>query len=145
MNYIRYTGIVFALTVGLPIALGLLMQVTGVNLSSSATSIIPAMSAAGNEGQKFAKNRLRMPTRAETAPFVVLATLIAGGFQVLFTAIVITNVSGYEQLLQKSSSAGLVVGMLVFVVIVIAICNLVFLRMGCKNQLKALEKIGKPK
>jgi hypothetical protein len=145
MNYMRYTGIVLALTVGLPIVLGLLLQMTGINLSSSGTSIIPTMCAAGNEGQKFAKNRLRMPTRAETMPFVVLATLIAGGSQVLVTAIVITNVSGYDQLLQESQSAGLVIGMLIFVVIVIAICNLIFLRMGSKNQLKALDKIGTPK
>jgi hypothetical protein len=145
MNYIRYAGIVIALTVGLPIVLGLLRQVTGINLSSSATSIIPAMCAAMIEGQKFARKFLRLPTRAETISFVAVATLIAAGFQLLFTATVITNVPGYEHLLQTPPSMRLVIGMLIFVGIVIAICNLVFLRMGCKNQLKTLETTGQSK
>jgi hypothetical protein len=139
MNYMRYAGIVIALTIGVPIVLGLLRLATGISLSSSATMIIPAICAAMIEGQKFAKQFLRLPTRGESGSFVVIATLIAVGFQALFMATIITNLPGYDHLLQTPPSMGLVIGVLIFVIIVIAICNLVFLRMGSKNQLKALD------
>ncbi|SFR56788.1 hypothetical protein SAMN04488005_2959 [Yoonia tamlensis] len=145
MNYMRYAGVVIALTIGVPVVLGVLRQVTGINLSSSAAMIIPAICAAMIEGQKFASRFLRVPTRAETMSFVVVATLIAASFQALFTATVITNHPQYDRLLLTPPSMMLIIGTAVFVVIVIAICNLVFLRMSCKNQLKALNATDKTK
>ena len=136
MNYLRYTGVIIGLTVGLPLLLSLLRWLTGINLASAFLVIVPAMAGAMIEGQKFATGQLRIPSRAETARFVVLATVIATGFQFLFAAAVVTNVPGYERLLTAPPSAALVIGALVFVAAVIAFCNLMFLRIGAKSQLK---------
>jgi|GEM_PF-3475440 len=139
MNYMRYTGVVIGLTIGLPILLGLLRQLTGINLSTGFVAIAPALAAAMIEGQKFATKHDRMPTRAETKSFVILGTLIAAGFLVLFTATVVTNLPGYEQILRNPPSTSLIIGIVVFLVAMIALCNFFFLRMGCKNQLKLIE------
>ncbi|WP_106746044.1 ABZJ_00895 family protein [Yoonia maritima] len=139
MNYMRYTGVVIGLTMGLPILLGLLRHLTGINLSTGFVAIAPALAGAMIEGQKFAVQNDRTPTWAETKSFVIVGTLIAAGFLALFTATVVTNVPGYEILLTAPPSIGLIIGMSVFMILIIALCNFLFLRMGAKNQLKAIE------
>ena len=139
MNYMRYTGVVIGLTIGLPLLLGLLRQLTGINLSTGFVAIAPALAGAMIEGQRFATQNDRMPTRAETKSFVFFGTLIAAGFLALFTATVVTNLPGYERLLYNPPSMGLIIGIVVFLVAMIALCNFLFLRMGCKNQLKVIE------
>ena len=132
MNYLRYAGIVFALTVGVPFVLGLLRQLTGVNLSTAFVAILPAIAGASIEGQKYATRHMRVPTAAETRSFVVVATLIAAGFQLALTVAVLTSVAGFPRLLLSPA----MIGVMVFLAAVIAFSNMLFLRMGAKNQLK---------
>lgn len=145
MNYLRYAGIVIAVTLGLPIVLGLIAQVTGINLGSAFVVIAPAMAAAMIEGQKFVSKTLRLPTGKETGAFVIFATLILVGFQALLTAAVITNVPAYETLLISPPSIWLIIGVVAFVTVAVALCNWSFLRMGAKNQIKVLQRAGQSK
>ncbi|WP_157033246.1 ABZJ_00895 family protein [Loktanella sp. S4079] len=139
MNYKRYTAIIIGVTIGLPILLGMLRQLTGLNLSTGFTAIAPALVAALVEGQQFAKTHNRVPTGSETKSFVGFATLISAGFLILFSAAIITNVPGFGELLETPPAAWLIFSVLGFVVAMIALCNFAFLRMGAKNQLKAIQ------
>ena len=137
MNYMRYTGIVIALTIGLPFVLMLLRNLTGIGLSGTATLIVPVIAAAMITGQRFVILHRRVPTRAETQRFVIIGTLIVIGFQALVTAAVVTNVPGYETLLTAPPPLGLALGGAAFLILVVALCNLFFLRLGARQQTKA--------
>lgn len=139
MNYWRYAGVAVGLWIGLPVLVMLLNRVAGINLSTPFLTVVPVMAAAMIEGQKFVTRHMRMPTRGETIRFVLLSTLTVAAIQAIFVAALITLTGYYAGGLGTLPSVGVVAVSLIVVVSVVALCNLTFLRISARGQMKRVN------
>ncbi len=136
MNFLRYAAVVFVLTFGLPIVLGLIKRVLGVNLTTAFILIVPAMIAAGIEGPKHAAKYKRKPTGSETVTFTLIGTLLAVGAQGIFLVMLVAFEPEFNGWLYSAGGGGLAIGAFLFITVAIAFSNLVSFRMGATDQLK---------
>ena len=138
VNPVRYGLVYVATAVGIGVGLEVLLRVTGMDLNSSATSIMPAMVAAMIEGQQRAQSGEAAYTNGEAwraAGVMTLVALgIAGGFGFLLSFL--PEWSRIFALL----SAGVWLLIVAISGVVSLLVNRFFLTLGFKNKRKILDK-----
>jgi hypothetical protein len=143
MNIPRYIAVFLGLAIGLPILLDLIATFAGINLSSSATAIIPPMIAAMIEGQYFARRHQRTPDRSDKLAFTKVALVFSLVCTAVLVALTYTLSADFRAYFDDPvflRIAGIIV---VAFVPIFAIVAYVFFGLGARNELKRLRKLGK--
>lgn len=141
--YLIYLGWFIGLTIALPILLVAIEAATGFDLSSSAVSIIPAMTAANVAGMSFVKRFGRAPTKSETwrFSFVAFALLVVStlALTVALVAAVPEERAVFTEMLESDVLVFLS-GLLLLVLLASFFTNWFFFRLGSKSQIKADQR-----
>ena len=140
MTFLRFTAILIALTVGLPMLAALIRQYAGFNVSSSAFVIIPPMLAAIVEGQALARSQGRVPIAAEKLRFTGLGLLIVIVLNAVLFWIAAQSANELRLLFSAGPGGGLIAGLLAFFVALVAGSLYFFYGFGAATELRAIAK-----
>ncbi|MCB1399283.1 MAG: ABZJ_00895 family protein [Rhodobacteraceae bacterium] len=135
MNYLRYTIILIAATLGLAV-LGYLLPVGG-----SWTGIVPVMIAALVEGHKYAEQRGMLPPGAERRRFAMIATAINIGMAAVYIAGMSMIDPGIAAVFSGGAS-GLVLGVLLVILLLVYALSWFFVQSGAKGYLRGQERLA---
>lgn len=139
INYNRFTLVFLGMTIGMPILLMLVNALTGLELQNAGSTIIPMMIAAMVEGQGFARTDARRPTNGEawmisfrlTAVALILSFVLAIVVKLLWPEIIASVPSGWWVIVS------------VAIAVIFVLVARIFLALGAKTALRAIEKSGK--
>jgi hypothetical protein len=135
MNYLRYTIVLIAATLGLT-GLGHLLSLGG-----SWTGIVPVMLAALVEGQKYAGQRGVLPAGAERHRFAMIATAINIGMAALFVLGLSVINPGIGAVFSAGAS-GLMLGVALVIVPLVYFMSWFFVQSGARGHLRAQERLA---
>ncbi|MGB0900259.1 ABZJ_00895 family protein [Halocynthiibacter sp.] len=138
INPIRYGLVYIATAFGLGIGLEVLLRVTGIDLSSSATSIMPAMIAAMFEGQKRAQSDEGAFTNGEAWTAAMVMTVVALGITAIL-GFFMSFLPEWSRIF-GSFSVGIWVLLVAISGIVSLLVNRFFLTLGFKNKRKIMDR-----
>lgn len=140
----RFLGWFVGLTIGLPILLLLIDWAVGVNLDSSAVSIIPMFIAAMQEGTAFAKAERRRPESKEAWKLAWRMTLLAAAATLILSVVHFFIFPDLGIVLAQMEAGNFAI-LAVFVVLLFGFMFLVarfFFGLGARNQMKVIDKVG---
>ena len=129
--YLAGVIVVFIIAVALAV-------IGGIGFSSGASAVIPPMLAAMLEGGRIARNtRERMESRKAWLEATRMTGMVLV-INVIFAGIAFAVPSVRGMLMSEPAGALFILALILFAVILLV--NRVFLTMGIKNELKAIEK-----
>ena len=144
--YLLYTLWFVGLSIALPVLLTLIARLTGIDLSSSALSVIPTMTASMVAGMSFAKSAARRPTKPEAWRFATVSlmifavgTLVLGGVLAVFDPGIAEALSG----LSNPRNLGIFTAIFSVILGVVFLLNRYFFGLGGKNQSKVAPRKSK--
>ncbi len=136
IGYFRFSAWFLGLTIGLPLLFMAIAYFSSFDLSSSASTVIPMMIASLQEGTHFARAEHRRPEGREAWGIAVRLTGVAMAITIVLTAILFLI---QPELFAVLGFPGLVIILLVFALLFVVLGRL-FLGLGARSHMKALEK-----
>lgn len=138
MNYLRYTGVLFAASIGVAVLQAVIERVLHIP-SGRWGSIVAVMVAAMVEGQKFATAQGRLPEGAERRRFAGIATAI----NLVIAAVIVGLLALIDPDVAAMFSGDLLWVMALVLLVALGLIYLLswsFVKNGAKSVLKAAER-----
>ncbi len=129
-----YLATLVAAIVGMAVLVFVIQLLTGANIGSGATAIVPPMAAAMLVGQRWAKRRGAAPTSREAWRFALVAGVAFLALQILLVLMVAA--SGVLGPIGQGA-VGLMVGIVLAYTAVAIVMHRWFVMMGARSVLKA--------
>ncbi len=142
MNYLRYVIIFAGVTFGLPILFSLVSALTGFDIPTGATGVIPAIAAASVSGQYFARENKREPSKDELAEFARKATLMGLAVHLLTIPVAALVSPAVRHMMSDTTGLALIVGILVLISAFNYLVNRHFAKVLAKAEIQTLRKKG---
>lgn len=138
VNLVRYGLVFIGSGIAIAIALEALLYLTGIDMNSSATGMLPVMMAAMIEGQKRAQSGADPFTSGEAWRAAIWMTLV--GAVISFTMVLLLMLLPFWSDVFSSIPFNVWVVIFLGVSVLMLLVNRFFLTMGYKNQRKVMEK-----
>ena len=139
-KYRRFIGWFAGLTVGLPLMLTAIQALTGFNLHSSATAIIPMMVASQVEGMAYARRENHTPKGREAWGLSIRLAVIAAIISVFFAAILFAFNADLMAILSSLNGIMFLSGIAVIFFVLFILLGRLFLTIGARAHIKGVAK-----
>ncbi len=135
ISLLRYAGIYIATALGLALLTWVLASFAGVRLPTGLSTALPPMLAALLEGQAFARETREPLLNDEAWSAAFRMTLVVA----VINAIILGGVLLFTPELTNPEVLTIVGVVFLVLLVVVLLVNRIFLGMGARSQLKALE------